>query len=61
MQSVNKHIQWDDIIGHVRPKELLKEAIVYPIKVSICMNFFYYLKLFFFRIAEKILNYFSLL
>lgn len=46
MQSVNKHIQWDDIIGHVRPKELLKEAIVYPIKVSICMNFLYYLTFF---------------
>lgn len=43
MQSFNKQVQWDDIIGHIRPKELLKEAIVYPIKVSISIYFTYFL------------------
>ena len=39
MQSVNKHVEWNDIIGHVKPKELLKEAIVYPLKVITCQYF----------------------
>ncbi|XP_054715524.1 katanin p60 ATPase-containing subunit A-like 2 [Uloborus diversus] len=32
--GVPKHIDWNDVIGHSHAKQLLKEAIVYPIKYN---------------------------
>ena len=32
----NPNVKWDDIIGLDAAKRLVKEAVVYPIKVSAC-------------------------
>ena len=31
----NPNVKWNDIIGLDAPKRLVKESVVYPIKVSI--------------------------
>lgn len=36
--SQNPDVKWDDIIGLEEAKRLVKEAVVYPIKVCIKKN-----------------------
>ena len=34
----NPNVRWDDIIGLDAAKRLVKEAVVYPIRVSLFVN-----------------------